>query len=97
VARPLKEYTWKDLNIGCVITEVGSASDYKTGDWKTDKPVVDTKRCIKCGVCWLFCPEGCIDKTEEGFFIADLSYCKGCGICSVECWTGCIAMVEEEK
>ena len=54
-------------------------------------------KCIKCGVCWVFCPDAAIYKNEEGFFLANLDYCKGCGICARECWTGCIKMVEEEK
>jgi pyruvate ferredoxin oxidoreductase delta subunit len=44
--------------------------------------------------CWVFCPEGCIDKTTEVLKI-DLDYCKGCGICAVECPKKCIEMVKE--
>jgi pyruvate ferredoxin oxidoreductase delta subunit len=44
----------------------------------------------------MFCPEGCIHETAEGFFAADLDYCKGCGICAHECWPQAITMIEEE-
>ncbi len=90
------ELTWKDLEIGCIITEPGNASQYQTGDWRTQRPTYEHSRCIKCGLCAIFCPEGCIEPGEEGFFEANLFYCKGCGICARECWTKAITMVEEE-
>jgi len=91
------EYTWKDLKIGAMAPEPGNAREYKTGDWRSQKPTYDFKKCIKCGICYIFCPEGCIGQNAEGYFEADLFYCKGCGICSRECPTGVITMVEEEE
>ena len=91
------ELTWKDLEIGSIVTEPGSASQYRTGDWRSQRPILDKSKCIKCGVCYIFCPEGCIQETAEGHFEADLFYCKGCGICAKECWPKAITMVEEEE
>jgi pyruvate ferredoxin oxidoreductase gamma subunit len=88
--------TWRELLPGCVITEPGNAKAYRTGDWKSAHPVWKNEKCIKCGICYLFCPEGCIREKEDGYFEADLYYCKGCGICARECWTEAISMVEEE-
>ncbi len=90
------ELTWQDLEVGCVISNPGNASRYKTGDWRSLRPVVDTGRCVRCGVCYIFCPDMAIRKTEDGYFRSDLSYCQGCGICARECITGCITMVPEE-
>jgi pyruvate ferredoxin oxidoreductase delta subunit len=90
------ELTWRDLEIGGIVTEPGNASQYQTGDWRSQKPTYDFDRCIKCGLCQLFCPEGCIEPNADGHFEADLYYCKGCGICARECWTRVITMVEEE-
>ena len=97
MAKPEGELTWKDLEIGFVVTEPGNASQYETGGWRTQRPVRDNNKCIKCGLCAIFCPEGCIEPDAEGFFEADLFYCKGCGICARECWTQAIAMLEEES
>ncbi|MBA4423785.1 MAG: pyruvate ferredoxin oxidoreductase, partial [Syntrophus sp. (in: bacteria)] len=53
-------------------------------------------KCIKCGVCYIYCPEGCINEDVDGFFVANFDYCKGCGICAHECWPKAIVMVNEE-
>lgn len=91
------ELTWQDLNIGCIVTEPGNARQYRTGDWRAQRPTHEFRRCIKCGLCQIYCPEGCIFQNAEGYFDADLYYCKGCGICAQECPTGVITMVEEEE
>lgn len=97
MAKTEGEMTWRDLEIGCMATEPGNASQYRTGAWRSQRPTYNFTRCIKCGLCQLFCPEGCIGQNEDGYFEADLNYCKGCGICPVECPTKVIAMVEEEE
>ena len=97
MAKSESELTWKDLEVGCIVTEPGNASQYQTGYWRSQKPIFDTNKCIKCGICYLFCPEGCVQQREDGYFEADLFYCKGCGICARECWPQAITMVEEEE
>ena len=97
MTKPEGELTWKDLEIGSIVTEPGSASQYQTGDWRTQRPIIDTDKCNKCGLCYIFCPEGCIEQDDEGFFETNLFYCKGCGICAHECPTKAITMVEEEE
>ncbi len=96
-AKTEAELTAKDLEIGGIVTEPGNASQYKTGDWRSQKPTYNFNRCMKCGICQMFCPEGCIRQNEEGYFEADMYYCKGCGICARECWNKVITMVEEEE
>ena len=91
------ELTWKDIDIGAIVTEAGNALQYKTGDWRSQRPTYQHERCIKCGICQLFCPEGCIFQNKEGKYQANLDYCKGCGICAHECPTRVITMVEEEE
>ena len=91
------ELTWKDLEIGSVVVEPGSASQYETGGWRSQRPSFDNSKCIKCGICYIFCPDACIEQNTEGYFEANLFYCKGCGICARECWTQAITMIEEEE
>ena len=97
MAKKDTELTWKDIEIGAIVTEPGSASQYRTGDWRSQRPAYNFKKCIKCGICYIFCPEGCIGQNEEGYFEADPFYCKGCSICAHECPTEVITMIEEEE
>jgi len=96
LAKSEGELTWKDLEIGSIVTEPGNASQYQTGDWRSQRRILNLKKCIKCGICYIFCPEGCIYQNAEGYFEANQFYCKGCGICACECPTEAITMVEEE-
>jgi pyruvate ferredoxin oxidoreductase delta subunit len=86
---------WQELKSGVSIDEAGNAVEYETGDWKSRRPVLDKEKCIKCGFCFLYCPEGCVRPNEEGYFISNLKYCKGCGICANECPKKAITMVVE--
>ena len=66
----------------------------KTGAWRSHKPIVDTEKCVNCERCWIFCPDGCIDRETVEI---DYVYCKGCGICEIECKALAITMVPEEE
>lgn len=96
MAKSESKLTWKDIEVGGIATEPGSARRYKTGDWRSQRPTYNHTRCLKCGLCQIYCPEGCIFENDEGTFEASLFHCKGCGICARECPTRVIAMVEEE-
>jgi len=78
---------------GAVIHEPGNSTKNKTGNWRILKPVKDSKKCTKCGLCWMYCPENAIDEK----FRIDMDDCKGCGICARECPFGAIHMEKEEK
>jgi pyruvate ferredoxin oxidoreductase delta subunit len=90
---------WTELAVGAAIVEPGSARANRTGDWRSSRPLWNHNACVRCGVCTLFCPEGCIafGLLRQDFPDADLNYCKGCGICVHECPTACIHMVDEEE
>ena len=83
------------ITVGAV-TRGGSALDYKTGDWRDQKPVIDAEACKSCGICMDVCPDSSIYVIEEAYHI-DYDYCKGCGLCANECTADAIQMIPEEK
>jgi len=89
---------YKELPIGGTLPG-GTSEKTKTGNWKSEKPVWDKKRCIQCMMCYNACPEDCIiaKKMKKGIQRSetDLEYCKGCGICAEVCPVKCIKMVKE--
>jgi len=89
--------TWKDMEVGNIVKEAGNASFRKTGDWRTERPILDKEQCIKCALCWIYCPDAAIKPGEDKYYEADLYYCKGCGICASICPVGAISMTEEEE
>ncbi|MHA1747022.1 MAG: 4Fe-4S binding protein [Promethearchaeota archaeon] len=67
----------------------------KTGEWRIFRPIVDLKKCNKCGLCYIYCPEGTIIFSKDKGPSFDYVYCKGCGICSHECPIEAIKMERE--
>ena len=89
--------SWKKVPLGCHVLEAGSTIHYKTGDWRSERPVLDREKCNYCRLCWIYCPEGALkDMGAEEYCLVDLDYCKGCGICAHECPQNAITMVKEE-
>ena len=64
-------------------------------EWKYQRPVTNVSKCCQCGICYLFCPTGCV-RDMGGYYAADLEYCKGCSICAKMCPIDAIEMVREE-
>ena len=85
----------KELPIAGVIPKPGTSKEYKTGDWRSFKPILDQDKCTRCNLCWVYCPEPAIKHNDDGSYEMDLTYCKGCGICAEECPPKAIKMVEE--
>jgi pyruvate ferredoxin oxidoreductase delta subunit len=48
------------------LVEPGSTEVTKTGAWRTFVPKVEQKKCIKCCLCEIYCPEGCIHQVHTG-------------------------------
>jgi pyruvate ferredoxin oxidoreductase delta subunit len=78
-----------------VIMEPGTAVEYKTGSWRSRRPVVDKEKCINCMFCWMYCPDNSIIVEKGEMKGIKLSHCKGCGICANQCPKDAIVMVEE--
>ncbi len=91
------DFTWRDMEVGNIVTEAGSAALRRTGDWRSQRPIMDKEKCNKCGLCWLCCPDAAIKLLEDGYYEIDPFYCKGCGICATVCAKEAITMIEEEE
>jgi pyruvate ferredoxin oxidoreductase delta subunit len=94
----MKKLKWQELPIGAIIEEPGSARKFKTGDWRSVRPIWDANKCSSCLICFIYCPDNSIKVDSSGKMIGiDLDYCKGCGICEVECPKKAIQMEGEKK
>lgn len=85
-----------------IFSKPASATNNKTGGWRTFKPNTDLQKCISCGTCVIVCPEGCIamkkiKKYPKEKPITDYNYCKGCGVCATECPVKAITMTLDKK
>lgn len=56
----VKLKSWREIPIGGVMIEPGSAKKFKTGAWRNKKPVTDKSICINCMRCVTFCPDAAI-------------------------------------
>jgi len=87
---------WQDLTPGGDIYDAGNSVNFKTGDWRSVKPVYLYDKCKQCGLCFAVCPDDAIPVTKEGkredF---DYDFCKGCGVCAKVCPFNAIEMKEE--
>jgi len=83
------------ISMGAVVRG-GTSLEYKTGNWRDQRPVIDEESCKKCGICESVCPDSAVHEKCE-LYIIDYDYCKGCGLCAYECPANAIQMVPEEK
>ena len=79
------------------------STEYKTGDWRSRRPIIDDSKCVKCLMCYIYCPEMSInviwneDKSKVVKVEVNYEYCKGCGICAEECPVKAIRMELERR
>jgi pyruvate ferredoxin oxidoreductase delta subunit len=68
----------------------------KTGFWRTQKPVVDNNKCVRCFLCEIYCPVNVIRVEPETGVTINYDYCKGCGVCADVCPVNAIKLIPEE-
>jgi pyruvate ferredoxin oxidoreductase delta subunit len=88
----------KDKVIIRAISGPSTGEAGKTGDWRSQTPIIDHDKCVRrdsCLYCWMYCPDGVI--TREFPLEIDLEHCKGCGICAEECPVDAIEMKDGRK
>ncbi|MFA5839778.1 MAG: 4Fe-4S dicluster-binding protein [Candidatus Margulisiibacteriota bacterium] len=80
-----KNMNWKELMHGDALP-AGTAEEFQTGDWRSERPIWHKEKCINCYFCWINCPDSSI-LLDENKKVAGIDYkhCKGCGICAKEC------------
>lgn len=76
---------WKEVPIGGIVDQPGSAMENKTGSWRVERPVWNEAKCIHCLRCWVFCPDMSINTVDGKMTGMNYEYCKGCGICAQVC------------
>ncbi len=86
---------WRELEIGAIIPKPGTAMEFKTGDWRIERPIWDESKCIHCLFCFIYCPDSSIIVEDGKMKGINLDYCKGCGICARECPKDAITMKRE--
>jgi pyruvate ferredoxin oxidoreductase delta subunit len=92
-----KEWKYYEHPLGGTIPVSGTAKTYRTGGWRTFRPVRDAEKCTDCLICFIYCPDSAVKVENSKILEVDLTHCKGCGICAYECPKEAIKMVKEEE
>ena len=99
----MKKWNIKDIQnwgpgkheLGATIPESGTAEDYETGGWRSNRPIRDLEKCNDCMICYFGCPDSSIVVENGKIKEIDLRHCKGCGICTQVCPRDAIEMKNE--
>ena len=85
---------YTDLTEGLQLYAGGTSRLFKTGEWRTNTPVLDPDKCRQCLLCAPVCPDSSIPVKHGKRLAFDYDHCKGCGICAKACPFGAITMKE---
>jgi pyruvate ferredoxin oxidoreductase delta subunit len=95
------DVNWHDITLGGTMPDAGNAELFKTGDWRSMKPIWLKDKCKQCLLCYPVCPDTSILIHTDGNVSKrtdfDYDHCKGCGVCVKVCPFKAIDFVEESK
>lgn len=94
VTKITEKSNWQDITRGNQVYNAGTSKLFKTGEWRTQTPVLDSEKCKQCLLCVPVCPDSSIPVTNCKREDFDLDHCKGCGICAKVCPFDAISMKE---
>jgi pyruvate ferredoxin oxidoreductase delta subunit len=78
--------SWKNMPVGAHVLEAGNAKTFKTGDWRSLKPVFIAENCKHCLLCFPVCPDSAVLLDDEGKMLGfNMDFCKGCMCCKEVC------------
>lgn len=86
--------TFKQEKVGCALLVSGKAQPFTPGTKSELLPIWDKNLCVRCALCYIYCPNAAIKRLDDGFFGVNKDLCTGCGICHRECWFGAVSMQE---
>lgn len=91
----IQKWDWKKHPFGGIIKDPGNSRTFKTGGWRTFRPVRDENKCTQCLICYVYCPDSAIITMDDKIVGIDYDFCKGCGICARECPIDAIQVLDE--
>ena len=83
-----------DIPLGGILVKVGNSAGYRTGSWRTQRPIHNAEACTNCMLCWIHCPDSSIVVEDGKVTGIDEMHCKGCGICAEVCPTKPVRSIE---
>ena len=60
-----KNTPWEEMTPGGNDLQAGNSKEFKTGDWRSQKPVYIPEKCRQCGLCFPVCPDDAIPVNKE--------------------------------
>lgn len=91
------DLNWKEVSRAGIIYDAGNAEDFKTGSWRSMRPVYHADKCKQCMVCFFMCPDSSILAEDGKVTGIDYEHCKGCGVCVDACPFDVFDFIKEEQ
>jgi len=67
--------SWQNITPGGNIYTSGNSVEFKTGDWRINKPIIDMDKCTHCLLCAPVCPDISIPVRDGKRLDFDYDHC----------------------